>query len=278
MRPSSALFGILLFALQPGLALASQPGVACGAIAHVLTERVIISDALALPAACDPDDLAQVWSLGSGVHAMRCALPQPVNAEEGANSGGLFIQRDGQDLFSLQGNAIPAMDGNDGLVVLRSDLSGDGAPETILAAHQSESQGLGVNLWTLYVFDAHWNLLGSRTDVADWGPRSFVSRATAATVTPTAGVAGCALLLTDWREFEAAGGRAETWLVGTRADIRGEPLDLVSEPEPLASRRLDRRFAAERRRDIALTDSRLREPTVWLAREIERALQEDHPR
>lgn len=276
MRCSSALFGILVLALQPGLVLASQASVGCGPIAHVLTERVEVSGTSPLPAACDREDRAQVWSVGGGVGVIRCALPQPADAEDGASTGALFIQRGDSVLYSLQGNAIPTMDGADGLVALRADLSGDGVPETILAAHESQSQGMGVNRWTLLVFDSAWTFLGSRSEVADWGPQALVPREPVLRDGQRTRPPGCAVLITDWQDVEAPGGRRELWLRASRADVRGDIPRLEIAPGEFAARRLDRRFEAIRRRSITRSDGLLREPEVWLAREIAHALQEEH--
>lgn len=57
----------------------------------------------------------------------------------------------------------------DAYEVLTVDLDVDGQPEHVLAAWNAQGNGIGVNQWTIRVFDADWNVIATFDDVADWG-------------------------------------------------------------------------------------------------------------
>jgi len=59
--------------------------------------------------------------------------------------------------------------------VLTVDLDADGASEHVLATWNGQGMGLGVNRWTVRVFDADWTQLASFEDVADWGDGNLVA-------------------------------------------------------------------------------------------------------
>ena len=254
--------GLTAMALPSALAAA---GMACGPVSEVPLAP-LARDATP-PAACDEG--APGWDAGDGIAVWRCSLrlPEGVSAEDiepGALTDALIVTR-GTSVLHQQAD-FPSPWGAQGLVMLRADLSGDGVPETILAAHNTSGQGMGIEYWTLSVFARDWSLLGLRTEVADWGPDAFVPRRD--------GQPGCAVLLTDWREQDAPGGKTVRYFTGTRADVGGELPRFDTGPEgDFAARRYDRRFERERVRDIERMNSGPeRTPARWLAREIAGAL------
>jgi len=204
------------------------------------------------------------WHGEDGITLWRCPLRLPEGAsradvEPGAMTDGLFVLRDGKVLH--QQADVPSPWGAKGLMLMRVELSGDARPEVLLAAHNTSGQGMGVEGWTLAVFDASWFHLGSRTEVADWGPDALVPRAD--------GKPGCAVLITTWREMEWPGDRISLNFVGERADISGELSGFDTGPEgAFVTRRYDRRFARERARDIERSPGPQRSPARWLRREI----------
>jgi hypothetical protein len=176
---------------------------------------------------------------------------------------GLFVLRDGK-VIHRQAD-VPSPWGAKGLMLMRVELSGDARPEILLAAHNTSGQGIGVESWTLTVFDASWAHLGTRTNVADWGPDAFVPRAD--------GKPGCAVLGTAWREREGPGDTISLHFVGERADVSGElPRFATGSEGEFVHRRYDRRFARERVRNIEAARGPQRSPIHWLRRDIVDAL------
>lgn len=238
----------------------------CGPVDVIAAQPVALA-AASVPSDCDRSQ-ASAWTIDGDVQIWRCALTEieGQEPEEGAQTHALFITRAGQLVH--RGPDVPNLLGAAGLAVVRADLSGDGQAETVIAAHESESQGMGVNRWTLSVFAPDWTFLGSRTEVADWGPGAFVPRAW--------GARGCALLITEWREVEKADGSVVLYFTGIRADVGGEIPRLDTGPGlELAMRRYDRRFEAQRTRDINRARGPLRDPLAWLAPQIAAGLAEE---
>ena len=83
--------------------------------------------------------------------------------------------------------------------VLTVDLDGDGRSEHVLAAWNAQGNGIGVNQWTIRVFDADWNVIATFDDVADWGRTSLF--------TAPEGRMGCDLAITGFVDHVDAGGR-----------------------------------------------------------------------
>lgn len=218
------------------------------------------------PQQCDEGGMG--WRGEDGITLWRCPLRLPEGAsradvEPDAMTDGLFVLRGGTVLH--QQADVPSPWGAKGLMLMRVELSGDARPEVLLAAHNTSGQGMGVEGWTLAVFDASWFYLGTRTAVADWGPDAFVPRAD--------GKPGCAVLITTWREMEGPGDRISLNFVGERADISGELSGFDTGPEgDFVTRRYDRPFARERVKDIENARGPQRTPARWLRREIALAL------
>lgn len=236
----------------------------CGLVTPIVLEPA--ASGATPPAECDEGGSG--WRGGDEITLWRCSLRLPEGAtradiEPGAMTDGLFVLRDGTVLHRQAD--VPSPWGPKGLILMRVDISGDGTPEILLAAHNTSGQGMGVENWTLTVFDASWVHLGTRTDVADWGADAFVPRAD--------GKPGCAVLVTAWREIEGPGDTISLQFVGERADVSGELPRFDTGPEgDFVTRSYDRRFARERIRDIEAARSPQRFPARWLRREIVDAL------
>ena len=260
--------GLVAAALPSALAAADA---ACGPVAEV--PLAPLAQDAAPPAVCDEG--ARGRDAGDGIAVWRCTLRLPEGAspddvEPGALTDVLIVAQ-GASVLHQQADLLSPW-GDKGLVMLRADLSGDGVPETVLAAHNTSGQGMGIESWTLAVFAQDWSLLGLRAEVADWGPDAFVPR--------RAGQPGCAVLLTDWREQETPGRMTVRYFTGTRADVGGELPRFDTGPEgDFAARRYDRRFERERVRDIGrMNEGPRRTPARWLAREMARAVAGDGAR
>lgn len=83
--------------------------------------------------------------------------------------------------------------------VLTADLDGDGRPEHVLAAWNAQGNGIGVNSWTIRVFDTDWSPIATFEDVSDWGDSSLVQAPT--------GREGCDLAITAFVEHVDRPGR-----------------------------------------------------------------------
>lgn len=217
------------------------------------------------PRECDEGGTG--WLAEGGITLWRCTLRLPEGAspediQPGALNEALFVMR-GSEVLHRQAD-IPSPWGASGLVLIRADLSGDGIDEHLLAAHNTSGQGMGIERWTLSVFDASWQHLGTRTEVADWGPDAFVPRRNGP---------GCAVLLTFWRDMEEPGGAIIPYFVGERADVSAELPRFDTGPEgAFVSRRYDSAFARVRVKDMERSSGPQRTPKRWLAREIAQAL------
>lgn len=255
----AGVFGSVL-ALMAGTAQAAP----CGPVTPINLEPA--ANAATPPAQCDEGGMG--WRGEGGITLWRCPLRLPEGAsradvEPGAMTDGLLVLRDGK-LIHRQAD-VPSLWGAKGLMLMRVELSGDARPEILLAAHNTSGQGMGVESWTLTVFDASWFYLGTRTEVADWGTDAFVPRAD--------GKPGCAVLITTWREMEGPGDATSLHFVGERADVSGELSGFDTGPEGVfVTRRYGRRFARERVRDIERSRGPQRTPARWLRREIAFAL------
>ena len=215
---------------------------------------------------CDEGGMG--WRGDGRIALWRCPLrlpdgATPADIEPGAMGNALLLLRDGK-VIHRQAD-VPSPWGTQGLMLMHVDLSGDAKPEILLAAHNTSGQGMGVENWTLTVFNGSWLVHGIRTDVADWGPDAFVPRAD--------GQPGCAVLVTSWREMEGPGDTTSLHFVGERADVSGQLPSFDTAPEgEFVTRRYDRSFARERMRDLERSRGPQRTPRDWLAREIAIAL------
>jgi hypothetical protein len=224
------------------------------------------SEARPVPGGAGGCGAGHALNLGGGVTAWRCALDEPeasdaaalTEREDGAAAPYALVITGNGALLHRGPDTPPTGDGP-GLIAVRVDLSGDGVAETLIATHNATSQGMAMASWTLSVFDARWQLLGSISDVADWGPGSFVT---------ASDESSCAALVTTYRTMALPGGREATFLVGQRATVRGSERPEFAihygDEEPFVQRRLDRRLAALRNRAIGSAMGPEREAARWL--------------
>ena len=121
--------------------------------------------------------------------------------------------------------------------VARVDLDGDGREERVLAAWNGQGNGLGVNGWTIRVFDSSWTLLREFAEVSEWGDGSIVAA--------PKGRRGCDLAVT--RFVESVNGKGVTG-ISFQARFFGLRDGKVEEAadRPAIERRYD--FAFERQR------------------------------
>lgn len=71
------------------------------------------------------------------------------------------------------------------------DLDGDGSFENIVALWNSQGNGLGVNRWTIRVYNSNWQEINSFEEVMDWG-NSFIK--------PPNGRKGCDIAISSFKE------------------------------------------------------------------------------
>lgn len=114
---------------------------------------------------------------------------------EGSPEYVILLDRTGRERVVLPDDLMAGR--FDGFEVLTTDMDGDHRPEHVLAAWNGQGNGLGVNRWTVRVFDHDWSLLSTFNDVADWGVNSLVSA--------PSGRAGCDLAITDFIEDRGPG-------------------------------------------------------------------------
>lgn len=141
--------------------------------------------------------------------------------------------------------------------VITADLDGDGRPEHVLAAWNGQGNGLGVNRWTIRVFDRDWTLLGAFEDVSDWGNSSLVRA--------PQGRRGCDLAVTAFvdsvnrRGVEGISFRARFHrLAGGRMEVATD--------RPMRQRRYDRAFERQRTAHFRRGQEERGDPGAWLKR------------
>lgn len=142
--------------------------------------------------------------------------------------------------------------------VLTADLDGDGVPEHVLAAWNAQGNGLGVNSWTIRVFDAGWKLLGQFDEVSDWGDSSLVRA--------PRGRKGCDLAITTFVDSVNRRGVPGISLRARFHRLAGGRMEVATD-RPMRQRRYD--FAFERQRTAHFSRSGSEEkgdPGAWLAR------------
>jgi len=243
------------------LAATSLAAAPCGPVEPIAVSQVLTGT----PAPAQCDERAMGWITNDEYTIWRCGLraADGASGDEGESADDALIVMRG-DVQVHQQPDFPSLWGDAGLVVLRVDLTGDGVGETVIAAHNTSGQGMGIEHWTLTVLGPDGSVLASEEEIADWGPAAFVPRAPQDGKRP----AGCALLLTEWRDVEEADGTPTKHLVGWRAALGSD----AAPQGDFVTRRYDRKFERERIRDIERTNGPERDPARWLKRQIAAAL------
>ena len=94
-------------------------------------------------------DNASIW---------RCQnLENDQTRRDGEAGNGIIIQQAGEPLRYVPHDVLPGNERK--FEVIEVDLNGDASRENILAVWDSQSNGIGVHYWTIYVFDARWKLV-----------------------------------------------------------------------------------------------------------------------
>jgi hypothetical protein len=150
---------------------------------------------------------------------------------DNAAASAILVEQDGRIVQSFADEAQGG--GLDTWMVVGADLDGSGQRSWTIAAWNSQSQGMGINTWSLHVVDPGGRHAGSLPDIADWSPDLIVRASGAAR--------GCTLATS--RFTDGASG-AMTWIVGFKRLVGGR---LAAEPgRATLQRRYDRAFERER--------------------------------
>lgn len=193
-----------------------------------------------------------------GVTLWRC---QVVPAEgqddipEGAPEYAFLIERPGQPMGVLPDQLMAGRFA--AFSVARVDLDGDGKQERVLAAWNGQGNGLGVNGWTIRVFDRDWKLLRQFDDVSEWGERSLVAA--------PKGRRGCDLAITS---FTPSVNRHGVEGISFQARFFGLADGKVEEAadRPAIERRYDFAFQRERSRRFRKNeDETTGDVVAWLS-------------
>lgn len=243
VRPRSALSRILALSL----ALAALPAPAFAAW------RACTGMTIARPALGADGDRREVFAMAPdnaigcrhGVSLTvgdatlwRCQVV-PAEGQEDLPDGvppyAFFIDRPGQPRQILPDDLMAGRFRS--FEVTTVDLDGDGIAERVLAAWNMQSNGLGVNSWTIRVFDQGWKQLGQFDTVADWGPSS-ITRA-------PRGRRGCDLAITAFVESVNRRGVGGISFEARFHRLAGGHVEEASD-RPAVQRRYD--FAFERQR------------------------------
>lgn len=130
--------------------------------------------------------------LDGGTVLWRCQAIAPGDQDlpEGMPDHAFLLERPGRPLAlfpdMLMAGRFAAFE------LISVDLDGDGTAERVLAAWNAQGNGLGVNSWTIRVFDAGWTLRRQFDAVSDWGDGGVVAA--------PGGRKGCDIAITDFAE------------------------------------------------------------------------------
>ncbi len=178
----------------------------------------------------------------SGASVLRCRVMAgdgEADLPDGMPDYVILVDRPGRDRLVLPDRVMAERFG--AFEVYTTDLDGDGAAEQILAAWNTEGIGLGINRWTIRVFDRDWTLLSTFEDVADWSPENLVAAPHARP--------GCDLAITDFvddldtRRGEGLAFRAHFYRL-----VAGQMIEAMD--RPTLSRRYTLAFEAQRTADM----------------------------
>ncbi|PTM49910.1 hypothetical protein [Phreatobacter oligotrophus] len=195
-----------------------------------------------------PDPQLRLW---------RC----PVDPSEGhkltADGAVILLSYRGQPWQALPDEV--SADGYLGLDIATVDLDGDGdgAAERVLATWNSQSNGLGINRWTVRVFTADWLLVSTYEDVAEWSVRNLVRAPPPRK--------GCDLALTRFAEQDGTSANPGMALQARFLRFEGRQMQ-PADDRPVLTRRYDRRFEAERNKHYRRSRSQDRGDILrWLS-------------
>ena len=241
---------VCLAAMLPGAALAQ---IAPCDVAEIHRPAPGITEAPPNAAGCER---------GAGLVAgmtrlFRCqVLPESGEADipESSPEYVFLLDRAGQERLVLPDSLMAGR--FDAFEVYVVDLDGDQQPEHVLAAWSAQGNGLGVNRWTIRVFDADWTLISTFEDVADWGDSSLVEAAGSRS--------GCDLAITGFVEHTNAKGRPGTAFEARF--FRREASQMVqAEDRPTLTRRYTFSFQDQRTAHFEAGDFYKGDVAAWLS-------------
>ena len=192
----------------------------------------------------------------------RCQVVPPDDGDlpEGTPPYAFMIDRPGQG-GQIERQVLPddLMAGRYGAFeVLTVDLDGDGRAERVLAAWNSQGNGLGVNRWTIRVFDPDWKVLGQLDDVSDWGDSSLVRA--------PRGRRGCDIAATTFVDSVNRRGVAGISFRARFHRLAGGRMEIATD-RPMRQRRYDFAFERQRTAHFRRDDNQEKgDPGAWLAR------------
>jgi hypothetical protein len=210
------------------------------------------------PVPANPVQCRQGVSLKvDGAVIWRCQAipPDGEDLPEGAPEYAFLIERPGQPLQVLPDDLMAGR--HRSFDVISVDLDGDGTPERVLAAWNSQGNGLGVNRWTIRVFDRDWKLIATLPDVSDWGDTSIVRA--------SAGRRGCDIAVTSFVDSVDGQGRAGISFQA-RFHRLGDGRMEEATDRPALARRYTFAFQRQRTRHFDRTETQEKgDIAAWLA-------------
>jgi hypothetical protein len=181
-------------ALALGLASIISPALAQNRPALRVCPTVVTSSAAIELTARVPANSIGCASAGvitaNKVALYHCKGPEATDGAIGQNR--LIIARQGKPTITL--NAVNQSPALQAMSLYQIGASGDQAGSYVLALWEAQSNGMGINAWTVMVFDPAFRPLQTFTNVADFGPRNLVM-----------GPTGCALGVTTFEDRGASG-------------------------------------------------------------------------
>ena len=180
-------------------------------------------------------------SVGPNLAIWRCQVVLPEDKEfgNGQSEYAFLIQHKDKPMQELSDELMAGIYQN--FELIKVDLDDNGQNENILAAWNGQSNGLGVNSWTIYVFDTRWTLLRRFNEVADWGDSNLVAA--------PSGRKGCDIAITSYRESLSFGSRAKLALSAEFIRLSGPAPALTlskASDRPKLERRLTNSFMRQR--------------------------------
>lgn len=165
-----------------------------------------------------------------------------------------LIDRPGQPRQTLRDNLMAGRFRS--FEVITVDLDGDGTRERVLAAWNGQGNGLGVNSWTVRVFDRDWKLIGQFDEVSDWGDSSL-------TRAPR-GRPGCDVAVTGFVESTNRRGVQGISFRAVFHRLAGGRME-VAPDHPAVQRRYDFAFQRQRNAHFDRGSEERGNPGAWLA-------------
>lgn len=174
---------------------------------------------------------------GEGTRLWRCAVRFPEGQEipEDAPEHGFLLERRGHDLIELPDTLMAGRLRSFDLISI--DLDGDGVRERVLAAWNSQGNGIGVNSWTIRIFSSDWTLLRRFDEVLDWGDHNLVAA--------PRGRRGCDIAVTDFVQSWNRQGREGVSFKARFFALTNAGL-VPAADRPTLQRRYDRSFERQR--------------------------------